>query len=68
MTESGGSTWRKPACAVLILAYFLYFNSNALWAHFAADDMMNMASYWKMAPARLVLLLVMPWVGVRRRG
>src|SRR6476660_4427723 len=58
--------WRKVAFAGLVLAYFLYFNWDGLYAHFGADDMMNMASYWRMKPLRLVLHLVMPWLGSYR--
>jgi hypothetical protein len=52
--------------ALLILAYFLYFNWEGLWAHFAADDMMNMHHYWQMGMGRLVLEQFMPWRGSYR--
>src|ERR1035437_1282345 len=58
--------WRKLAFALLILTYFLYFNWDGLWAQFAADDMMNMASYWRLKPIRMVLHLFMPWRGPYR--
>ena len=32
---------------LLVLAYFLYFASDGLRAHWAPDDMMNMAGYWE---------------------
>jgi len=54
------------AFAAFILAYFLYFNWQGLWAHFGADDMMNMASFWRQKPLRLVLHLFMPWLGANR--
>ena len=58
--------WRKLAFALLILTYFLYFNWDGLWAQFAADDMMNMAYYWRLKPIRMVLHLFMPWRGPYR--
>src|ERR1039457_4392030 len=60
------SVWRKLAFALLTLTYFLYFNWDGLWAQFAADDMMNMALYWRLAPGRMLLDLVMPWRGAYR--
>ena len=69
-TESGQSAgiarWRKPAFALLILSYFLYFNWNGLWARFAPDDMMNMVGCWRLNPARLVLDAILPWHGAYR--
>ena len=65
MTPSG-ARWRKLAFALLILAYFLYFNWDGLWARFAADDMMNMVLCWRLGPIRLLLDLVMPWRGPYR--
>src|SRR5664279_2896309 len=58
--------WRKLAFALLILTYFFYFNWSGLWAQFAADDMMNMAAYWRLKPIRLLLDLFMPWRGPYR--
>src|SRR5450759_2024271 len=58
--------WRKLAFALLILTYFFYFNWSGLWAQFAADDMMNMAAYWRLKPIRLLLHLFMPWRGPYR--
>ena len=58
--------WRKLAFALLILTYFFYFNWSGLWAQFAADDMMNMAVYWRLKPIRLLLHLFMPWRGPYR--
>src|SRR5665811_962051 len=58
--------WRKLAFALLILTYVFYFNWSGLWAQFAADDMMNMAVYWRLKPIRLLLDLFMPWRGPYR--
>jgi hypothetical protein len=63
---AGSGRWRKPAFAVLILTYFLYFNWNGLWTRFAADDMMNMALYWRLAPVRVLLARFLPWCGAYR--
>jgi hypothetical protein len=59
-------TWRKLAFALLILSYFLYFNWDGLRAQFAADDMMNMSLYWRLAPIRILLDPLMPWRGAFR--
>ncbi|MCU1235727.1 MAG: hypothetical protein JWP63_3694 [Candidatus Solibacter sp.] len=56
----------KLTFALVILAYFVYFNWEGLWAHFTADDMMNMDQYWRMGPARLLLEQFMPWRGSYR--
>src|ERR1017187_67348 len=58
--------WRKFAFALLTLTYFLYFNWDGLWVRFAADDMMNMGVYWRLAPLRLLLDLLLPWRGAYR--
>lgn len=58
--------WRKLAFGLLILAYFFYFNWDHLWVRFAADDMMNMSIYWKMAPVRVLLGRFLPWTGAFR--
>jgi len=55
--------WRKAAFAGFILAYFLYFNWEGLFAHFGADDMMNMSKYWRLGPGTLVLDCLLPWRG-----
>src|ERR1019366_8941621 len=64
--RAGIGQWRKPAFALLILTYFLYFNWNGLWARFAADDMMNMVGCWRLNPARLLLDGLLPWHGAFR--
>jgi hypothetical protein len=64
--NAGIGQWRKPAFALLILTYFLYFNWNGLWVRFAADDMMNMVGCWRPEPARLLLDALLPWHGAYR--
>jgi hypothetical protein len=59
--SAGSGPWRKLAFALLTLTYFLYFNWNGLWVRFAADDMMNMAGYWRLSPIRLWLDPLLPW-------
>src|ERR1039457_3531128 len=59
--NAGIGQWRKPALALLILTYFLYFNWNGLWVRFAADAMMNMGGCWGPEPARLLLDALLPW-------
>ena len=63
---AGSGPWRRLAFALLTLTYFLYFNWNGLWVRFAADDMMNMAGYWRLSPVRMWLDLLMPWRGAYR--
>ena len=57
---------QKLALGLLIIAYFSYFNREGLWAHFTADDMMNMDQYWRMGTVRLLLEQFMPWRGAYR--
>ena len=57
---------KKLAFALLILAYFLYFNWEGVWAHFTADDMMNIDQYWRLGSGRLLLEQFMPWRGPYR--
>jgi hypothetical protein len=63
---SGPSGWRKVAFAALVLAYFLYFNWGALKVHFAPDDMMNLDSYYRVEPWRMLLDELMIWGGYFR--
>src|ERR1035441_3190926 len=58
--------WRRLGFAQLTLAYFLYFNWDGLRVQFAADDMMNMALYWRLAPVRVLLGRFLPWTGAYR--
>jgi hypothetical protein len=60
------SNWRERVCGVLVAAYFLYFAADTVWVHFAPDDMMNMASYWRLTPWQILLSLFMPWRGFYR--
>jgi len=64
--SAGSGPWRKLASALLILAYFLYFNWDGLWVRFAADDMMNMSLYWRLSPVRVLLGRFLPWSGAYR--
>jgi len=58
--------WRRPAFAAFLLAYFLHFAWDGLGARFAPDDMMNMASHWRLGPVGLLLAQFTPWRGVLR--
>ncbi|MEO8592490.1 MAG: hypothetical protein ABI759_04140 [Candidatus Solibacter sp.] len=66
MSKEGARLGLKAAFALATLGYFLYFNLNSLWTRFAADDMMNMASYWRLKPLRMLLDPFMPWHGAYR--
>lgn len=46
---------------MFLAGYFGYFSKCALSVHFAPDDMMNLAGYWRMKPLQLLLAQVMPW-------
>jgi hypothetical protein len=60
------SNWRECLCGGLVAAYFLYFVADTVRVHFAPDDMMNMAAYWRLTPWRILLSLFMPWRGFYR--
>lgn len=63
---TSASGWRERACGLLVAAYFLYFVADTVRVHFAPDDMMNMAFYWRLTPWRILLSLFMPWRGFYR--
>ena len=49
-----------------LAGWFVYFAGDMVRVHFAPDDMMNMALYWKLTPWQTVLALVTPWRGFYR--
>ncbi len=57
---------RKPGGAAFVLAWFLYFNWSSLRVHFAPDDMMNMAYYFRAGGVSLAEALITPWTGFYR--
>jgi hypothetical protein len=57
---------RRLLFAVLLIAWFCYFSYDTLPVHFAPDDMMNMAGYWRMKPAQLLTSHVLLWRGFYR--
>lgn len=57
----GRIAWRKPAGAVILLAYFAYFNWSFLKIPFAADDMMNIGRLWMTPSGGLVLANLALW-------
>jgi len=52
---------RTLAIFLSLGAYFAYFSRDALSVRFAPDDMMNLATYWRMKPLQLLLAQAMPW-------
>jgi hypothetical protein len=50
----------------LLAAWFVYFNWSSLHVHFAPDDMMNMAYYFRAGPWRLAQALITPWTSFYR--
>jgi len=58
--------WWKPACAVLLAAYFLLVSWDTLKVSFAPDDMMNIWAYWHPSPWRLLSSQFMLWHGYFR--
>ena len=52
---------RAIAFALFLAAYFAYFSRYTLAVHFAPDEMMNLATYWRIKPLTLLLAQVMPW-------
>jgi hypothetical protein len=53
--------WLKPAFAVFLVGYFLYFNRDSLHVAFAPDDMMNIYEYWRHGPFRLLYSQFLLW-------
>src|ERR1039458_4345344 len=60
------ANWRKACFAAFLLAWFLYFNWSSLRVHFAPDDMMNLAYYFRAGPWRLAGALITPWTEIGR--
>jgi hypothetical protein len=60
-SASPGRTSRRIAYGVFLASYFAWFSRPTLSVHFAADDMMNIAGYWRIKPLQLLLAQVMPW-------
>jgi hypothetical protein len=59
--------WRKPASALFLCAWFVYFSRDVLRVHFAPDDMMNIDNfYWSPGPWRLVYAQFAIWRGYYR--
>lgn len=52
---------RRLLFAFLLFAWFCYFSYDTLAVHFAPDDMMNLAGYWRTKPAQLVTSHVLLW-------
>ena len=50
-----------PAAGALLAAYFAWFSRTTLRVHFAPDDMMNLANYWRLPPWKQVLGPLMFW-------
>jgi hypothetical protein len=53
----------RLASAILLSAYFLYFNWGSLKVHFALDDVGNIDHYHNISPWQLVLGQFLPWRG-----
>src|ERR1035438_1450544 len=56
----------RIASAIVLTAYFLYFNLGSLKVHFALDDVGNIDHYHNITPWRLVLAQFLPWRGDSR--
>jgi len=56
----------KVAGAAVLLGWFVFFNRGAPAVHFAPDDMMNMAYYFRAGTGHLLAALVTPWSGFYR--
>jgi hypothetical protein len=54
---------RACACALFLLAYFLYFTLDGLRVHFAVDDIGNMAHYYRGGPLSLAFSQFTLWRG-----
>ncbi len=51
----GWDRWRIAAAGALLAAYFVWFSRTTLRVHFAPDDMMNLAYYWRLPLWRQIL-------------
>ena len=56
----------RIASAIVLTAYFLYFNLGSLKVHFALDDVGNIDHYHNITPWQLVLSQFLPWRGDSR--
>jgi hypothetical protein len=63
---ANASNWQERVCGVLVAAYFFYFAADTVSVRFAPDDMMNMATYWRLTPWRMLVSPLMPWRGFYR--
>lgn len=54
--------WRTSALAFALTAYFIYFCWPSLGAHFASDDMPNIAKAWSLPLWQLVFGPFLPWM------
>jgi hypothetical protein len=52
---------RRTAFAGLILAWFFFFNWDAVGTPFGADDMMNIAAHWRPNPWQLLYSPFLLW-------
>ncbi len=50
-----------PAAGALLAVYFAWLSRATLRAHFAPDDMMNLAYYWQLPLWQRILGPLMPW-------
>jgi hypothetical protein len=57
VSKPAGSRW----IALLLALYFVYFAAPALRAHFAIDDPMNLAFYWRRGLARSFFDVIAFW-------
>jgi hypothetical protein len=58
---SAPAKWYKLAGAAFLLSYFVWVSRSTLWAHFAPDDPMNLAYYWRLPLWQQILGPLMPW-------
>ena len=57
------SRWPRPAVAVVLVAWFLYFCWDSVAVKFAPDDLMNLGHYWRLTAAQLGRQFLEPWIG-----
>ncbi len=53
--------WYRLAGAVFLVAYLVWVSRSTLRIHFAIDDPMNLAYYWRLPPWQQILGPLMPW-------
>ncbi len=61
-SDSPARWWRTPALSLILTVYFVTFCRTSLGAHFASDDMPNIAKAWYLPAWKLLLAPFAPFL------